>query len=340
MKVLLIGPNYFNYVRSIAAALEKINITVNVQCYGNAYDGCNYLQKKLNFLGIINIEEMHAREWNDHILKIGAAFQPDICIICNGTIISSRSLQTLKSNGAKLVLWLLDGLKRNSQLEQNISFYDRCLVYDLLDVDYVIQKYRIPCNHVLSSYDPAIYYPDKQVRDIDISFVGKTTKKRLEILKKVANYALNNNRTFITYGNYWGKHFWKKAQFRQKNAPLDLYAVNTKVSPDDLAQLYRRTKICLNIHIAEHDGLNPRTFEILGTKSFALVDNKTELSQYFQIGRHLAIYNDVDDLLEKIEYYLLNSDLREAIAADGYAHVENIYDIDSTVQRVWSLIEP
>jgi spore maturation protein CgeB len=338
MRVLLIGPNYFNYVRSIATSLEKINITVNVQCYGNAYDSCSYWQKKLDYCGIIDVREAHASEWNHHILEISAAFKPDVCIVCNGTIMSSKTLQFLKSSGAKLVLWLLDGLKRNSQLEQNLSFYDRCFVYDVLDIDYVTQKYQVSCSHVLSSYDSSIYYPDKQVRDVDISFVGKTTKKRMEILKQVADYALKNNRTFITYGNYWGSHFWKKSQFKKKHAPLDSYAVNAKIDPGDLAGLYRRSKICLNIHIAEHDGLNPRTFEILGTKSFALVDNKAELNQYFQIGKHLAVYNDIDDLLEKIDYYLLNSDLREAIAAEGYAHVENTYDIDSTVQRVWSLI--
>lgn len=51
MKVLLIGPNYFNYVTSIATALEKMNVTVNVQTYGNFYDNCSYLQKKNGLSG-------------------------------------------------------------------------------------------------------------------------------------------------------------------------------------------------------------------------------------------------------------------------------------------------
>ncbi|AJQ25993.1 CgeB family protein [Pelosinus fermentans] len=338
MKVLLIGPNYFNYVRSIAAALEKINITVNVQCYGNAYDSCSYWQKRLDCCGIINVKEEHVSDWNRHILEISAAFQPDICIICNGTIMSSKTLQILKNNGVKLVLWLLDGIKRNSELEKNLSFYDRCFVYDVLDIDLITRQYQIPCSQVLSSYDSAIYYPEEQSRDIDISFVGKPTKKRLQILKHVAEYALTHNRKFVVYGNFWGKHIWKKLQFKLKYSPLDKYAINTMINPESVAQLYRRTKICLNIHIAEHDGLNPRTFEILGTKSFVLVDDKAELKQHFEIGKHLVVFNDKKDLIEKIEYYLENTDLRENIAADGQAFVTNQYDMDSTVRKVWNLI--
>lgn len=340
MKVLLIGPNYFNYVSSIAYALEKLNLTVNIQSYGDVYKECSYLQKKLDRLGVTKWKAARLKKWNEHISKTARDFRPDVCIVCNGFILTAETLQNIKQGNTKLVLWLLDGLRRNAAFEQNLGLYDQCFAYDQQDVTYVTQKYGIPCSHLVSSYDPIIYYPEQQTRDIDICFAGKTTPKRLAILKTVAEYAKANNRSFVTYGNYWGnRYYWKKYLFKKRYDPLTSFAVNTMINPEKLADLYRRSKICLNIHIAEHDGLNPRTFEILGTQSFALVDDKPELSQHFEVGKHLATYSNENDLLEKIDYYLENVGMRERIMENGYSHVLNKYDINSTANRVWNMIK-
>ncbi|SDD79184.1 CgeB family protein [Sporomusa acidovorans] len=341
MKVLLLGPNYFNYVSSIARALKKLNVTVvTIQYYNDVYQECNHLQKKLDQLGVTNWKAARLREWNEHISKTARDFKPDVCIVCNGMILTTQTLQNIKQGNAELVLWLLDGLRRNAVFENNLKLYDQCFVYDQQDVAYVTQKYDIPCTHLVSSYDPAIYYPKQNNRDIDICFIGKTTPKRLEILKAVAEYAKAKNRSFVTYGNYWStRHYWKKYLFKRRYGPLASFVVNTMISPENLADLYRRSKICLNIHIAEHDGLNPRTFEILGTRSFALVDDKPELSQHFEMGKHLATYCNKNDLLEKIDYYLENTDIREKIMEDGYLYVRDKYDINTTVNRVWNIIK-
>lgn len=340
MKVLLIGPNYFNYVSSIANALKELNLTVNIQSYDDVYKECSYLQKKLDQLGVTKWKATRLKEWNEHISKTARDFKPDVCIVCNGIILNAETLQNIKQGNARLVLWLLDGLRRNAAFEHNLGAYDQCFVYDQQDVTYVTQKYGIPCSHLVSSYDPTIYYPGQKTRDIDICFTGKPTPKRLAILKSVAEYAKDNNRSFVTYGNYWGtRHYWKKYLFKRRYDPLTAFVVNSMISPEKLADLYRRSKICLNIHIAEHDGLNPRTFEILGTQSFALVDDKPELSKHFEVGKHLVTYCNERDLLEKIDYYLENADIRERITEDGYSYILNKYDINTTVNQVWSKIQ-
>ena len=84
------------------------------------------------------------------------------------------------------------------------------------------------------------------------------------------------------------------------------------------ATLYSKTKICLNIHDGRHKSPNPRTFEILATGTFELIDERESYGGLLQEGRDLIQFRDVEDLLFKIDYYLLHEDEREAIAASGH----------------------
>ena len=52
------------------------------------------------------------------------------------------------------------------------------------------------------------------------------------------------------------------------------------------------------------------------------------LEDYFEIGKEIAIYSNVDDLADKIGYYLQNEPLRREILRAGYERVrrEHTYE--------------
>jgi hypothetical protein len=103
---------------------------------------------------------------------------------------------------------------------------------------------------------------------------------------------------------------------------------NVIIAAPSVAQIYRRSKICLNIHISNHEGINPRTFEILGTRSFELVDHKTHLTSFVEPGRHVISYVSPKDLIKKIGSYLDDSETRERLATQGFQHVAEKFTID------------
>lgn len=57
--------------------------------------------------------------------------------------------------------------------------------------------------------------------------------------------------------------------------------------------------------------INYRTFETLGCKIFLLTNYTENLEKLFNIGEHLVTYTSKQDLLQKVNYYLGNPQLRE-----------------------------
>jgi spore maturation protein CgeB len=95
-------------------------------------------------------------------------------------------------------------------------------------------------------------------------------------------------------------------------------------------------KIHFNRNIA--DDINYRTFETLGCKTFLLTNETENLSNLFAIGTHLQIYTTQNDLIEKINYYLNNDQLRNTIAENGYKHVKKNHTYLNRAERILKII--
>ena len=77
------------------------------------------------------------------------------------------------------------------------------------------------------------------------------------------------------------------------------------------------------MHGNDTTGLNPRTFEILATDSFELVEADRNFMNLIVPDRDVGVFNNADDLINKIDYYLSHEDERNLIARNGYEQVRN-----------------
>lgn len=336
MKVLVVGPDYFNYTSSVTWALHQLGHQVVEQTYKSFIDDCSYIEKKLYKTGFTSFEQRYYQEWNQRFIALYHEYRPEICLVLNGEHIFPQTLEMLKNDGVKVILWLIDSIKRMPDNEKNLIFYDKIISFEHCDEQYLYNKYKIQCSYSPVGYDPRLYYPDDNItKDIDISFVGSPVAKRIEILQHVATYAQENNKILAAFGVFWEeKYFWKKNHFAKKRNPLQLYVHNGNIPPKEVANIYRRSKICINIHIPEHEGVNPRTFEIMGTKSFELVDKKPKMKELVNVGEDIIEYEDSTDLIDKIDYYLTNEDLRQKIANSGYEYTKENYSIEQIVAKI------
>jgi spore maturation protein CgeB len=80
-----------------------------------------------------------------------------------------------------------------------------------------------------------------------------------------------------------------------------------------------RAKIVLNRHIdaAEGHANNMRMYEATGVGAMLLTDGGRNLPELFRPGAELVVYEDQDDALEKLRYYLDHEKDRTEIAAAG-----------------------
>ncbi len=130
-----------------------------------------------------------------------------------------------------------------------------------------------------------VFYDDGRNRDIDISFVGvvdEYRKKRRNIIEAVK------------------KHF-----------NLEVF---NGLTWEEMAEIYRRSKIVLNESIAGE--VNFRYFEAMACGALLLTEDIKELYHLFIPNIHLVTYNPAN-LLTKVAYYLKNEKDRESIRIRG-----------------------
>jgi hypothetical protein len=86
---------------------------------------------------------------------------------------------------------------------------------------------------------------------------------------------------------------------------------------DRKKQAIRESRILLNIHFYEGAGFeSPRMFDYLSLGAFVLSE-RTASSYPFAKGVDFNDFDSMDDLVQKIHFYLKNGDLREKIARHG-----------------------
>ncbi len=99
------------------------------------------------------------------------------------------------------------------------------------------------------------------------------------------------------------------------------------------AERYGNSKICFNI--AMTDDVNMRNFEVMATGSFLMTSYLPDFEDLGLVdGKHLVLYKNMDECIEKTKYYLAHDDEREKIAQAGYEEVMAKHTIQHRVDVI------
>lgn len=207
---------------------------------------------------------------------------------------------------ATKVYWAQD---THAKKHRNIHFYSTHLEdYDLIYVAHSkdLDKYREVVKrevmHLPYAFDPEVYRPLNSIeKEYDISFVGTITPQRLQFLRDLAKKP--NIRSFI--GNAYLK---------------------------DVNTIYNKSKIVINI--SQSNELNWRVFEVLGSGSFLLSNATEEISEVFKPSYHLDTFENENELVYKIFFYLQNENIRNQIAVNGNEEALRKHTLENRAVRI------
>jgi hypothetical protein len=103
---------------------------------------------------------------------------------------------------------------------------------------------------------------------------------------------------------------------------LDKYGIKKDifVIGDDMVNTINSYKIHLNCNIS--NDINYRTFETCGCGTMLLTNYTPGLEKLFDIGKEIVVYTSIEDLDNKVKYYLENEDERNMIAESGHQRVK------------------
>lgn len=120
---------------------------------------------------------------------------------------------------------------------------------------------------------------------------------------------------------------------RQHNFPLN----QQQTSHEKAAEIYADSLINLNVSL--NGDLNLRSFEVIASGGFLLTDKispQAGLELLFADGKHLVTYANVEELGEKIRYFLNQPEAAREIARQGY---EAFWRNHRPEQNVWRVMD-
>ena len=102
-----------------------------------------------------------------------------------------------------------------------------------------------------------------------------------------------------------------------------------------MPQIFQAAAINLNITSKTiQTGVSQRVFDVLANKGFLITNYQAELFDLFTPGEDLVVYESLEDLIEKVQYYLEHEEERKQIAMHGYETLKQYYTYDVRLKQM------
>ena len=322
MKIFLIGVRLQedNMERHVLDALRELGHEVEffaLSKYVSSMPKVNRIISGILGKFVRESERIHEKK----IVRSVSRFSPDMVLVLLGNQLSPKTLSLIKkTTHAPVVCWCQDQLSTLGRQFVLSGEYDLVFMKD----KYMVSLFNsmVKDNHIYlpEACNPSVHYhalpPANQLDEYscDITTAATLYYYRQSILKHLDNYQVK----------VWG------------SLPVWLdYKLNTKhtkkyVVGESKRFAFSSAKIVLNtLHYAEIDSVNCRLFEVAGCGGFQLTSHKDIISDYFEIDKEIVTFKNINELIEKVEYYLSNDLLRNEIASKAMirAHSEHSYTV-------------
>ncbi len=95
----------------------------------------------------------------------------------------------------------------------------------------------------------------------------------------------------------------------------------------DMRKIFHLSRINLNISMPSIEtGVPLRVYDIMSAGGFCLTNWQDEVEELFEIGTDIEVYHDLDELYEKVRFYLTHEEIRLKIALRGYMKIRDRYN--------------
>ncbi len=170
--------------------------------------------------------------------------------------------------------------------------------------------------------NPRFNRPLNLPKKYDASFIGMAYDDRPEYIKALIEAGFN-----IKFGGMnWNKYF--------ENA-------QTEFSQEEISIITNQSKISLVFSKgcgSENKQIKGRVFESPAYQVCTFIEETPGLDIYFVPGKEVVVFQNKEDLVEKMKYYLTHDDHRDTIARNGYVRVKNEHTYEKRLKAAFEQI--
>ena len=210
----------------------------------------------------------------------------------------------------------LEGLIEAQLQVYGENFIEECLSKDLVDdMQKASNLYPYPDSAETLEYLFANYVINRQITIIErkelLSLIGEKYPVRLYTYKQNGMFHPNG---VVNMG------------------PADYF--------EEMPYIFKLSKINLNITLRSIQNAIPlRGYDILGAGGFLLSNYQTDLARHFVPDEDYVYFEDRNDLLNKIDYYLSHEDERSAIARNAHDKIAREHTFDVRVRQIIEMVK-
>lgn len=320
LRVLVVLPLYGGSLpvgRYCIAGLRELGHTVEAFESPDFYTAFSALRKlRITADRLEQAEAAFLDVLSQCVLAKVESFEPDLVLSMAQAPLSRQALKQLRKDGTASAMWFVEDYRLFTYWRAFAPYYDFFFVIqqapflEELRASGVQNACYLPLAALPSFHRPLdLSSAERRQFGSDLSFLGAGYPNRRIAFRQLTSY------DFKIWGSDWEDEVVLGRFLQEEGA---------RISPEKAVKIFNASKINLNLHssvqtrrlVSGGDFVNPRTFEIAACGAFQLVDRRRLLPELFTEDE-MATFSDMDELHEKITYYLKNSEERLAVAAKG-----------------------
>ncbi len=322
----------------------------------NFYHSLLHMGHDILYFDFMTLMQEHGRGWmNRRLVEVARAEKPKFMFaLLHRDEVSSAALRDISDNTDTITLnWFTDDHWRFDNFSRH---WAPCFNWAVTTAESAVPKYeeigyqnaiksQWACNHFL-------YRKLDLPLEHDVTFVGQPHGNRRQIIQALRAAGIsvrawgskwesgrlsqeemiqvfNQSRINLNLSNASVPLSAPRYQLRSTarsliSRSLDLIPFGPRIKVEGKAWLSRRRTATIRKSSSPAgsrqkylDQIKGRNFEVPGCGGFLLTGRVEGLEDYYEIGKEIVCFEDVDDLIEKTRYYLDHEDERAAIARSG-----------------------
>lgn len=339
MKILYVGESWYgSNARSLGDALarqpdtqfESVGVDLLVPRHnGPALRGANRL-----------LRPFQIRELEDQIERACLDFEPDVIVVVKGWHFGPKYIRRLRETYAPVVNIFPDASPHahGDRLKAAMGEYNLviCRHRQHPAVWKSLYGYDNVARHVTHGYCPKLHYRAAPSVDqpFDVVMVATGRSEYAELLRGVARRLSKQSLTVAVAGNGWDKWgFSSEAAISFVGVkPGAAYTEWLRKGKIVIAPV--QTVVTVNGVSQTGDEITARTFQCAASNSFFIHRRSEEISLYYDEDSEVPLYNDAEELADKVGHYLGHHEERREMAAAAHARAVPAYSFDARAREI------
>lgn len=214
-----------------------------------------------------------------------------------------------------------------------VSDYDAYFTKDPYIVDFMKNKMHLNAHYLPEAFNQRVHQfieKDKAILekeiDIDVVTFGTMYPYRANMVKNLIDKGIN-----IKLFGIPDRRFPQKA--------VENNFTNEFIVGDRKSEILLGSKIVFNnFHYAEIESVNVKFFEIAGIGAFQLCDYKPVIQEYSVIDPEKFTFKNINEAIEKINYYLNKPEERYIICAEQKRHFLTYHTYEKRMESIIKIV--